>query len=191
MDINLRKANAIQQEIRSAMNASREPVSIAVTEFEGGEAAIAKAKAAYAAGAEKYEGLVSALYEIRAKVGAANEACGLNLTLTRIAEINELTSHLNKVTSASALRLDEPILEGKLSKMKEKPREGSGFYGHGDESVSTGIFDEADVKTTKARVDGLKREKRDFQDKILALNVENKITLSEAAVAVLKEEGII
>lgn len=191
MEINLRKASAIQQEIRAAMSASREPVTISVTEFEAGGTAIAKAKAAFTAGSEKYEGLVSALYEIRAKVGAANEACGLNLALTRIAELAELTSHLNKVTSGSGLRLDETILEGKLSKMKEAPREGSGYYGHRDEAVSTGIFDEADVKTAKTRIDGMKREKRDLQDQILALNVENKITLSKEAVAVLKEEGII
>ncbi|CAN0568801.1 unnamed protein product, partial [Laminaria digitata] len=61
VEINLRKANAIQQEIRAAMNASREPISISVTEFEAGETAIAKAKAAFMTGSDKYEGLVSAL----------------------------------------------------------------------------------------------------------------------------------
>lgn len=190
MEINLRKANAIQQEIRAAMREARAPVTISVTEFEHGEEAILKARTDCETAQVKCESLIGALYEIRAKVGAANEACGLNLTLTRISEIGELSSLYQQATAKTALRLDEAVLSGKVAKLREKPREGA-YYGHSDDTVSTGVFDETSVRAIKARIDGLKREKRDLQDKLLALNVENTITLSEPAVAVLKEEGII
>jgi hypothetical protein len=191
MQINLRKANAIQHEIRAALKGMRRDVRISVTEFEDAGKAIDKALAAYDDSLAKSEALTTALFEIRGKVGSANETGGINAALTRVAEIGELISLYTPATADSAQCLDDMVLAGKVAKLKEQPKDSSGYYGRGEETVQTGIFDETALKAAKTRIATLKREKRDLQDQLLAMNVKVTITLSDAAVAALTEEGIL
>lgn len=191
MQINLRKANALQHDIRAALKSKRVNTRISVTEFESGEEAIDAARKSFEDNLGNSLDLTAALFEIRKLVGEKNQLAGINDALVRIAEIGDQLSLLSPIMAETGQRLDAKVLQGKLEKLKEPAKDAQPYYGNATDAVTTGIFSDYDLKNAKTQIDALKREKRDLQDRLLALNVENTITLSDVAKATLTAEGII
>lgn len=191
MDINLRKANAIQQEIRNALNEHQPKEKVFISEFEDVSAVLEKAHATHLACVKRSKELISALYTIRRKTASANMSNGINDALNRIAEIDDLMRMLKPIASSQALKMEIAILNGKLEKIRSRPVERAGVYGQAPSEVETGILGEEDIEANKEVFDTLKREKRDLQDKLLELNVASSITLPEDIVTCLKSEGIL
>ena len=85
MQINLRKASAIQAEIRKAINGVKVEQNVSVSEFTTDvEAAIGKAELDFRQAIERKEALNKALFQIRAAVGRANVESGINDVLADI-----------------------------------------------------------------------------------------------------------
>jgi uncharacterized protein YdcH (DUF465 family) len=190
MEITLRKANAIQHEIKDALRALQIPTSVQISEFETGEDAIEKVKQKAIEARRTGDALTSTLYDIRRKVGAANTASGINEALADIAEIDDRVAVLRQLSSASAERLSPDILRGRLNKLKAQPQEAARF-GYQEDTVTSGIYTEEEIAAFQSEITRMRRQKRELQDNLLALNVQNSITLSEKSVDSLAKAGIV
>ena len=191
--INLRKANAIQGEIRKALSSSGVKDTLSVTEFTTSISdALENAKAAFATDVTRKIALNDVLFEIRKSVAQANAASGISDILTDIENIDAtMAVYSNVATKEVAKSFDE--VHARIEKMKATPADTarSSIYGDRYNNVETSVVDQGTIDTAKAMVKSLKREKQALQDKLLALNVNRTITISDVGVMVLKAEGIL
>ena len=191
--INLRKANAIQGEIRKALSSSGVKDTLSVTEFTTSISdALENAKAAFVTEVTRKIALNDVLFEIRKSVAQANAASGISDILTDIENIDAtMAVYSNVATKEVAKSFDE--VHARIEKMKATPADTarSSIYGDRYNSVETSVVDQGTIDTAKAMVKSLKREKQTLQDKLLTLNVNRTITISDVGVMVLKTEGIL
>jgi hypothetical protein len=192
MEINLRKANAIQAEIRRAINAVEVKPTVAVTEFTQDVAAeVNGASVVYQLGIQRKEQLFNALYNIRKSVAEANATAGINGILTEVQGIEAVMAVFSGVANQSVAKpLDE--LTARLEKMRNAPSsERSMLYGDRYTNVEASVVTNEVVANAKAKVKELKRQRQNLQDKLLTLNVNTLITVKDEDLAVLKDEGIL
>ena len=192
MEINLRKANAIQAEIRRAFNAVEVKNTIQVTEFTQDVAAeVNGASVVYQLGLQRKEQLNTALYNIRKSVANANATVGINVILGEVECLDQMIKMLGDVASLQVAKpLDE--VNARLEKMRQAPQDTrSAIYGDRYNNVDVSVVTSEVVANAKARVKTLRRERQALQDKLLALNVNTLITVGQEDLAVLKEEGIL
>jgi len=192
MEINLRKANAIQAEIRRAFSAVETKNTVTVTEFTqevAGE--INGASVMYQLGLQRKEQLNTALYNIRKSVAEANATAGINVLLTEVQRIEAIMAVFSNVaTQTVAKPLDE--LNARLEKMRNAPNENRmGLYADRYNNVEASVVTAEVVANAKEKVKELRRQRQNLQDKLLALNVNTLITISPEDLVVLKEEGIL
>ena len=193
MEINLRKANAVQAEIRKAVNAHAVDANVSVSEFtQDLSGTILSAKDAYLANMKRKVALTTALYNIRKSVAEANATAGINGILTDVQRIEAVMALYSGVAGQTVSKSLAEI-EARLEKFKTAPSDGrlGGIYGDRYNNVETSVVEQQTVEDAKAKVKELKRERQNLQDKLLALNVNSLITISAADEAVLKAEGIL
>lgn len=194
MQINLRKANAIQSEIRRAINETGNvPSTVSVSEYtKDVSVEVQKATVEWQLALQRKVALTNALYAIRTAVAAANANHNVNDLLTEVARTEAVMAINSQVANMEVGRsLDE--IQGRIQKLKEAPVDSprAALYGERYNQVATSVVTEADVANAKEAVKILKRQRQDLQDKLLGLNVTTQINLSDETVAVLKGEGIL
>lgn len=194
MQINLRKANAIQSEIRRAINETGNvPSTVSVSEYtKDVSVEVQKATVEWQLALQRKVALTNALYAIRTAVAAANANHNVNDLLTEVARTEAVMAINSQVANMEVARsLDE--IQGRIQKLKEAPVDSprAALYGERYNQVATSVVTEADVANAKEAVKTLKRQRQDLQDKLLGLNVTTQINLSDETVAVLKGEGIL
>lgn len=188
MNITLRKASALQNSINEVLRGIVVKGEIALTEFHQAEQEISQAVVTARADIQRHDQLMSALYEIRGAVAAANHASGVNRNLTVVAELEKKIQFYTSLAGKEVRdRLD--IVNGKLERLRTTEAK-SRMYGYGD-TVSTGVFSSEDIASFKKVVGELKRTKQRIQDDVLEANVRNEITLSASVVALLQVEGLV
>ena len=194
MQVNLRKANAIQSEIRKAISAVKTDVNFSVTEFTVSIVdAMEAAQKDFLAAVKRKEDLNTALFDIRAAVGRANAQAGIGDLLADVERIDGKMNVISVVANAQAAKSFDEV-RARVEKLKTvSAGENSrlALYGDRYSNVETSVVAQGVIDTFKAEVKNLKRAKQDLQDKLLNLNVGTTITLSADTVKVLKEEGIL
>lgn len=192
MQINLRKANAIQSEIRRAISQVNAKDNVTVTEFTSDvEGVISKAALEFRQSLEKKEALNKALFQIRAAVGRANVESGISDTLADIQLLDARIAVKNAFASAT-LKKDISEINARIVKLKQvQTSERMSLYGDRYNNVDTGVVSEVDVAAAKAELKALKRERQALNDKLLQLNVNTLIQLTDATKLTLQEEGLI
>lgn len=189
MDITLRKANAIQDSIRDAINSIRVVLTIDINEFQNVEDMVNTAKSTAFANDERRTNLLSALYKIRGAVGQANAASDINLKLSDAAFIDKRIAQLEDFKRASP-QLDISVIKGKLEKISNTGTDSRRSYL--DESeVRTSILSQEEIDQRATRIQSLKKQKQKINDEVLVLNISTTITLTDAVVATLTAEGIL
>ena len=194
MQVNLRKANAIQAEIRKAISNVKIEMNTSVTEFTVSIAdAMEKAKADFLGAVKRKEQLNTALFDIRAAVGRANAQAGVGDLLAEVERIDGKMAIIGSVANATAAKgIDELLARvNKLKATNAGENSRLALYSDRYSTVETSVVDQASIDAAKAEVKALKRAKQDLQDKLLNVNVGTNITLSADTVTVLKEEGIL
>jgi hypothetical protein len=194
MQVNLRKANAIQSEIRKAITGVKTDVNVSVTEYTVSIVdALQKAENDFLAAVKRKDELNTALFDIRAAVGRANAQAGIGDLLAEVERIDGKLSTVGVVANAQVAKSFDEIL-ARVEKFKTANAGDNSrlaLYGDRYNTVETSVVTQAVIDTFKAEVKTLKRAKQDLQDKLLNLNVGTTITLSADTVRVLKEEGIL
>lgn len=192
MQINLRKANAIQAEIRRAISQVNTKDIVTVTEFTSDvEGVIGKAALEFRQALEKKEALNKALFQIRAAVGRANVESGISDTLADIQLLDARIAVKNAFATAT-LKKDISEINARIVKLKQtQSSDRLALYGDRYNNVDTGVVSEVDVAAAKAELKALKRERQALNDKLLQLNVNTLIQLTDATKLTLQEEGLI
>jgi hypothetical protein len=192
MQINLRKANAVQAEIKKAISGVKVETTVTVDEFTPDyKAVIAKAQDVLAKSVRRKRELTAALFQIRSEVGDANSAYGVNKVLTQI-ELTDATMSIVTPLANGTLGKEFAEIEARLEKAKAAPQTDSlraSMYG--TNKVETSVVTASLVEESKVLAKSLKREKQELQDKLLQINVNSFIKLSDSTTALLQEEGIL
>jgi hypothetical protein len=192
--INLRKANAVQSEIRKAISSSGVSDTATITEYTKDVAGgLEKAMADYATDVTRKVALNTALFNIRKSVAQANASNGISDILADVELIDaKITVYSAVATKQVAKTLDE--INARIEKMKAAPTDATGrhvIYGDRYSTVETSVVEQSTIDGAKHIVKQLKREKQTLQDKLLALNVNTVISIDTVDEMVLKVEGIL
>lgn len=190
--INLRKANAVQSEIRKAISSSGVSDTASITEYTKDVAGgLEKAMADYATDVMRKLALNTALFNIRKSVAQANASNGISDILTDVELIDAKMAVYSAVaTKPVAKTLDE--INARVEKLKVTTQDASArMYGDRFTSVETSVVEQSTIDGAKLNVKQLKREKQTLQDKLLALNVNTVIDIDTVDEMVLKVEGIL
>ena len=192
MQINLRKAAAIQAEIRKAITSVKVEQTVSVTEFTADvEGVLSKGELEFNRALERKEDLNKALFRIRAAVGRANVESGINDILADIQLLDAQIAIENTIASAQ-VRKDVTEINARIVKMKQAPNNDRlALYGERYNSIESGVASEAAVNAAKQVLKGLKRDRQGLNDKLLQLNVNTLIELSDPTKMTLQEEGLI
>jgi hypothetical protein len=190
MNITLRKANAVQNSINDAVKNIKVELNIELNEFQNVEEVISRANNALIESDGRRQKLTMALYNIRALVGTANAASGIDTTLAKAAFIDKRISQLEQLANANELTALD-VIKGKIEKIKNfKDEARSRIYGYGD-TVTTSILSKEQINQAKTEILNLKKQKQKLNDEILELNIKTEIPLSDDVVKTLQEEGLI
>mgnify|MGYP000010602627 CR=1 FL=1 len=189
MKISLRKADAIQRSINEAISGIDLKTEITLNEFERPTDKIAAAKVSFAEALTKRDSLIDVLYEVRYKTGLENTSNGVSMRLTQLARLEKDISMYKRFASVAPMASTD-VLVGKLGKLKSRETDAYGRFGGQDEIVTT-IMDDVAVEAFKVKLASLKKDKQHIQDELLELNVKVQVELSEKAVEVLKQVGIL
>ena len=189
--INLRKANAVQSEIRKAISSSGVSDTVSITEYTTDIAGgVEKAMADFATDVTRKVALNTALFNIRKSVAQANASVGISDILADVELIDaKMAVYSNVATKTVAKTLNE--INARIEKMKTTPTNENRIYGDRYNTVETSVVEQSTIDGAKFIVKQLKREKQTLQDKLLALNVNTTITISDVDEMVLKLEGIL
>jgi putative ubiquitin-RnfH superfamily antitoxin RatB of RatAB toxin-antitoxin module len=190
--INLRKANAIQSEIRKAISSSGVQDTLSITEFTTNvDGVLEKAMADFATDVTRKVALNTALFNIRKSVAQANANMGISDILADVELIDaKMAVYSNVATKTVAKSLAE--INARLEKLKAAPQEARhSLYGDRFSNVDTSVVEQSTIDGAKLIVKQLKREKQALQDKLLGLNVNTVINIDLVDEMVLKVEGIL
>ena len=189
MKINLRKAHAIQQQIREEMNRLDFSTEISLNEFEWAEDQVKSAKDNLGANLSTWDKLMGVLLDIRKKVARANAYAGISDFL---ADAATLDKQIQLYTQLANARPEDKatVLNGRLKKRQEST-EASHYGGFGAVSISTGVLSQKDIDEYRLELANLKRSKQEVQEMILAANIDTKIELDGDESKLLARLGII
>ena len=190
MNITLRKANAIQNSINDAVKNIKVELNVELNEFQNIEETITKANSTLIENDARRQKLTMALYNIRALVGTANAASGIDTSLAKAAFIDKRIAQLEQLAGSAELTSLE-VIKGKIEKIKNlKDEARSRIYGYGD-TVTTAVLSKEQIAQAKAEILSLKKQKQKLNDEILELNIKTEIPLSDDTVATLTAEDIL
>ena len=193
MQINLRKANAVQQEIRRAINEITLKADLTVNEYtKDVEGTIALNATDFARDFTRKLQLINSVYEVRREVARKNTEAGIADILATIAEIDESLRVVTEVSKKTERKSAEEIT-ARIEKFKATTsnNERGSIYGDRYNSVETSCLTDVTIRMAKNSVKELKRRRQDLNDQLLQLNVNTLITLSEDTKTILKDEGIL
>lgn len=190
MNINLRKANALQNNINDILKGITVVDTVSLNEFEDSESVIAAKDKESQDAFRRQSALVEALYDIRSNVASANHNAGITEMLTKIARLDKLIV-LNQKMADRAVRISAEVINGKLTKIRNSKEDSRiGLYDRYNE-VSTGVATEATNQRYKDTVASHKREKQRLQDTVLEANVHIEIVIDAMTEHTLRTEGLI
>ena len=191
MNITLRKANAVQNSINDTVKNIRVDLTIEINEFQDVESVIGAANDQLIVNDGRRQQLTMALYNIRALVGTANAASGIDTALAKAAFIDKRIGQLEQLANGTEITSLE-VIKGKLEKIKNDKGENTrrSIYGYSD-TVSTGILSKEQIAQAKTEILNLKKQKQKLNDEILELNIKTEIPLSDDTVATLTAEGLL
>lgn len=190
MNISLRKANVIQNNILEAIKNIKVDLEIEINEFQAPEAVIKAANDLVIVNDQRRAKLLTAYYNIRGLVAQANSNAGIDLMLTKAAFIDKRIVQLADVTGSSVM-IDAPVIEGKLEKIKARPADArASLYGR-DDIVTTAVLIQSQIDQFKKQVKDLKKQKQTINDEVLELNIKTEIPLNEDVTSILAAEGLI
>jgi hypothetical protein len=191
MNITLRKANAVQNSINDTVKNIRVDLTIEINEFQNVEDTLSKANNELIINDGRRQNLTMALYNIRALVGTANAASGIDTALAKAAFIDKRIGQLEQLANGTEITSLE-VIKGKLEKIKNDKGDNTrrSIYGYSD-TVSTGILSKEQIVQAKTEILNLKKQKQKLNDEILELNIKTEIPLGDDTVATLTAEGLL
>ena len=194
MQINLRKASALQSDIQSLIRSIRVETRASFEDRDAVAEEMTEAISEWRTNLERKTDLINVLFGIREKVGVANAECGLNTKLTEHRRISEQRELLEDTVDGRRGRMltIEQVVE-KLTKIEERVENAKeALFGRSrDIEVHTELLGKEDLDNYRKEIRSLKKLQRTVNEEVLELNIRTHIVLSEAEVNVLRNEDLI
>jgi len=194
MQINLRKASALQSDIQSAIRNISVDTRGSFDERETVADEVTEAISEWRTNLERKTDLINVLYGIREKVGVANAECGLNTKLTEHRRVSEQRDLLeDTIAGVKGRMLTIEQIGEKMKKIEERNEslKESLYARNRDLEVFTDLMDKDDLNEYRRQIRSLKKLQRSINEQVLELNIRTTIVLSEAEVQVLDNEDLI
>lgn len=194
MQINLRKASALQSDIQSLIRSIHVETRASFEERDAVAEEMTEAISEWRTNLERKTDLINTLFGIREKVGVANAECGLNSKLTEFRRVSEQKELIEDTIDGRRGRMltIEQVVE-KLTKMEERVENAKeALFGRSrDIEVYTELLDKEDLDSYRKEIRSLKKLQRSINEEVLELNIRTHIVLSEAEVQVLRNEDLV
>ena len=188
MKINLRKAHAIQTQIREELRRLDLAASVTLNEFENTKSQIDSARSDFEDALVTHEKLSGILLDIRKKVARANADEGISDLLADAAALDTQIGLYKDLADAKPQQSIE-VLEGRLEKRRNAQEDS--LYRSMSGDIFTGIFSQEEIDEYRRELANLKRTKQGVQEMILAANIDTQIELDEHEEKLLARLGII
>jgi len=187
MKINLRKAHAIQQQIREELKLLDLSTGVVLNEYDGVKKQIESAHKTLIERLETYDKLSGVLLGIRKQVDQANADNGISDLLADAAALDKRNKVYSSIAN-SEVKKPLTLLEGRLTKLRDA--DGDASYFNMRDVLFTGVLSQDQIDEFCHIRAHLRQVKQDTQDMILKKNVETEITLDEMSVKILSDFGI-
>lgn len=184
MNINLRKANNIQNQINQLISSHSINPNVYVNEFQDIDTVIDQGRLKLLESIDIRVALENALKEIRMKIGEANHNHSVNKLLTEVAYLDRLIRLAQTLTQYTS-QTDRQVIKGQINKMSNV-----NDY-HGSSTVSTSVLLPQDLDSYKIELAALNKQRQQLKDTILEINIKNEITLSQPTVELLNKYGLV
>jgi hypothetical protein len=190
MRVSLRKAAILERRLASATGELKLRATVEVPAFdERPMETVAAARARLMAELDRAEALDAVRYRLRAAIGRANAAAGIDELLARRAQLGAGLKRLQ-----DQLKDAEPAEERQLvAQLKAAQRRlgEDGLLAPRRSGVEAGVLDLPAVEALHERAALVRRELDAVEDRLLALNAEHAIEIDEADVARLRAAGLV
>lgn len=189
MKISLRKAHALQSEIESVISGLVMNSDATIDQFSGDIAdTLNKARIEFLEKFDERNRLTTILYIIRSLVSEASNSVKINEYLSKVAATDRLIQYYNLVSLSKPNDFTVEKLTEKLAYVVEKSKTSTSYM---PTDIRVNVFDKQQIDEFKIQLSELKKEKREYQDTLLELNMSTQIELSNQIVDVLKKHHLL
>lgn len=188
MNITLRKASALQREIKAWIANNPKVAKIEINEYDLEPAqTLEKSNQKYFAAIQQEADLLNLYYAIRSQVANLNVASGISQLLNEL-ELNKQLLHIynNVATTMPHMTLNEINL--RLEKIRGLEKESRRYS---ESEISTSCISEENILDAKKQAKELRSKIRDINDQLLTLNTSSTIALDEKYIPLLSEIGLL
>ena len=190
MKINLRKASALQGQIRGAI-AERSALvngAFSVPLWNVNDEQLARERSAQMAALNAAERLEDILSDIRTQVGKANVKSRISALLAEQVRVASQIARYTRLAKSAEVMPSSNDLERRAAALTEMNAKSS--Y-HNEQSFSVGVFSQPDLDKFKTALVKLRRRQVEINDELIAQNLSNEVAISDNDWAWLEVQGIV
>ena len=189
MKINLRKASALQSQLRTAISERAPQITggFEMPLWKVNDEQVAIERNRQITLLSDVERLESILVAIREKTGVENIKNGVSALLAEQASLQAQVSRLTRLSKS------EPVMSsGDLASRAEAIAEQNNKSAYRTvDSLSVGVFSIKDIEKFKTMLVRLRRHQVEISDKLIAANISSEISISDQDWTWLEDQGII
>ncbi len=190
MKVTLRKADALQKSVQSAINAISLPAMVGLTRFGDPVKALDKCKKDFEKNLQKKLDLLSALYEIRNTVGTENASNRVTSILSKIAYLDKVNGTLSQFAgNGTNPRPNDTIIHQQADDLRQDTA--TPQYGSRRETFTVGILSETEIEAYKRQIEENRKMRQDLSDELLSINVKTEIEIPTGMREILEKYNII
>lgn len=189
MKITLRKAHALQQEIKSLIQAYHSNLTyrVELDEFSPVQTQIAHAQDAVSESLAAVRKLTDVLYAIRKDVAHRNVTSSIS---EKLADMELLDKHIRALDAVYNAKGFEVRTVDQLERMLEKIRSDTTGRAYFNAPVAA-LFTKEQMAEGAAEIAKLRKAKAKLADELLEANIANTITLTPDQVQVLTDHSLV
>ena len=192
MKVTLRKAAALQSAVSNLINELSVRPTVSVDDESSIEEELSTANEEFRNDLRRIRDLVKVKFSLRTSIGEENHSSGVSKLLTEEREISELMHELERVVDRTDGRhYTAEQIQAKFDKHNQRAALSGSSYMSRSISVETDLLTKPEVAELRKEILALKRVRQATNDKVLEINVSNRITLSDDEVKLLSDEGLI
>lgn len=190
MKINLRNATLIQEQVRKALSEVERPLSVSVevpiTVGDNIGAVVETASTKFFDDLKSAQTLRLLLYGIRKNIGRQNALSGVDDLISDRVNVKEQIATLTRFKNATVF--DSDAIRRTLDLQNAKMKSGNGYY---NDEVAVSVISAEQLASIKQEIVRNERLLRDINDRILALNVNTFVEISDNDYTYLESQGIV
>lgn len=194
MQVNLRKAAALQSEISSTLREIEVSPYLVFEDRDRVAEEMEEKTQEWKDNLLRKQTLNAVLYSIREKVGNANIASGVSKLLCEERRINAdmhwIEAILDKCKGEKYYTADEIV--AKLDQLEKKGEDRETYFSRRNVyAASSVLITKEELAEYRKEMSGLKKQLRKINDTLLELNISTEISLSDKEVTVLETEDLL